>query len=252
MKRTWWAAAGLWAAAQGAAAYQPVSTPWPGSAKGTLKIKGVLPPAPAPVPNDVDPLACGAERPVVFPQAGAEGKLAGALVFLEGIPSGRALPRRQVSVDVRDCSLPALSVLSAGDELQLGTVDSVPHQVRITFEPDGGGPVENWGHLALVPQGQRVRLKLPQPGWVTIRGAGTHAFILGVVRVLEHPYATLSLSDGSYELRDIPAGSHTLRVWHPQLGTQVRTVEVKAGYPTRTDIELDAAEFQLAGVSRPK
>ena len=233
-----------------AAAYTPTTTSWPGSVKGVVKVSGALGEAPQPVSVDVDTSACGTERPASFPNTGEDARLAGAVVFLSDIDRGRSLWRRQVFLDIRDCNLQTTLAATVGDELQVGSVDSVAHRVMLQFVPDAGTP-EDWGHAALVPGGQRVRMRLTQPGWLTVVGQGARSHIRTVVRVNENPYIGLTGSDGTFDLKDVPAGHYVVHFWHPLLGGQQRAVDVRAGYPTKLELALPAAGFKPDGVPVP-
>lgn len=43
--------------------------------------------------------------------------------------------------------------------------------------------------------------------------------------VLDHPYGTISATDGRFEIRDLPAGEHELAIWHERLGHVVRKLK---------------------------
>jgi hypothetical protein len=58
------------------------------------------------------------------------------------------------------------------------------------------------------------------------------------VWVLEHPYAVVTDSDGSFELSDVPAGSYKLTIWHEALGEKTVDVTVQAGKATATDFSF--------------
>jgi hypothetical protein len=56
------------------------------------------------------------------------------------------------------------------------------------------------------------------------------------VVVAEHPYHTVTDTYGDYEIRDLPAGDYTLRVWHEVLGTVEQPLHVEAGRATAVDV----------------
>jgi len=47
--------------------------------------------------------------------------------------------------------------------------------------------------------------------------------------IAENPYVAVTGEGGKFEIKDVPAGSYTLEIWHEKLGTKSQKVEVKAG-----------------------
>jgi hypothetical protein len=66
--------------------------------------------------------------------------------------------------------------------------------------------------------------------------------------VLDHPYAAISQSDGTFEIRDLPPGKHELIVWHERVGYVVKkyTAIVRANEVTTSPpIHVPVASLQL-------
>ena len=57
------------------------------------------------------------------------------------------------------------------------------------------------------------------------------------VFVADTPFVTQPDDDGRYALPDLPAGTYTLRVWHPDLGDRSMSVSVGEGV-TDQDVNL--------------
>jgi hypothetical protein len=57
------------------------------------------------------------------------------------------------------------------------------------------------------------------------------------VRVDRHPFHAVSDAAGRFEIRDVPAGSYTLEVWHESLGTQRLPVTVREGRTEQMEIQ---------------
>ena len=55
----------------------------------------------------------------------------------------------------------------------------------------------------------------------------------------ENPHHALSSPDGRFEIRDVPPGTWTLRVWHERLGERQVEVDVLPGRTT----DLGALHF---------
>jgi hypothetical protein len=69
--------------------------------------------------------------------------------------------------------------------------------------------------LPLVDAGHTTRRRLDRPGLVELSCGGGSFWLRGFLFVLEHPYAALSRSDGSFTLAQVPAGSYELSAWLP-------------------------------------
>ena len=68
------------------------------------------------------------------------------------------------------------------------------------------------------------------------------AWLLG----LDHPFATMSDSDGRIEIHDLPPGEHHFVVWHERRGYLHRDLIVRkeAGKITQVDLKFKAEQFQ--------
>jgi hypothetical protein len=51
------------------------------------------------------------------------------------------------------------------------------------------------------------------------------------------PYFAVTDKAGAYQIKDIPDGAYTLRVWHPRLKETTKKVTVKDA--TKEDFKLD-------------
>lgn len=54
-----------------------------------------------------------------------------------------------------------------------------------------------------------------------------HSWMKAHWLILDHPYAALTDSNGRFRIRGLPAGKHSLRIWHEQVGYIDRQYEVE-------------------------
>jgi hypothetical protein len=73
----------------------------------------------------------------------------------------------------------------------------------------------NTGDNKTIPSGGKLEVELkPDDTPVTLK-CNIHTFMDGVVRVFDHPYATVTDKDGNYEIKNAPAGAELhIVVWH--------------------------------------
>ena len=70
-----------------------------------------------------------------------------------------------------------------------------------------------------------------------------HNWMLAYWLVLDHPYSAITQADGSFEIQNLPAGTHKFRVWHERVGYLERklSVEIQDGETT----ELSSMEYRV-------
>ncbi|MHA1548957.1 MAG: carboxypeptidase-like regulatory domain-containing protein, partial [Alphaproteobacteria bacterium] len=62
-----------------------------------------------------------------------------------------------------------------------------------------------------------------------------HNFMFGFMMAPENPYAVVVGEDGSFSLDDVPAGSYTVKAWHPKFGIIKTDIDVPAGAAAQAD-----------------
>ena len=67
-----------------------------------------------------------------------------------------------------------------------------------------------------------------------------HSWMRGWVVVADHPFYALTDGGGAFELRGLPAGRYTLKVWQERLGTTSKDVVVGDQEPTAVTLEMAA------------
>src|SRR5262249_5203855 len=144
---------------------------------------------------------------------GPGGGLRYAVVTLEGVQGGRK-PERDTSHVLNNLACrfdPHVQVAEVGQSLDVRNGDPVLHNADARIGTD------TLFNVAL-PPGASVREPLNRPGLVAITCDVRHTWMSAFVVVTDHPYHGVTDAYGEYELRDVPPGTYTLRVWHEQLG----------------------------------
>ena len=65
-----------------------------------------------------------------------------------------------------------------------------------------------------------------------------HSWMLGWIAVMPHPYFGVTGDAGVARIEGVPAGNHTIEVWHEELGRRTTDVAVKAGETVKTVVEF--------------
>jgi hypothetical protein len=226
----------LLVAAVFAAATRAFAGPTTGSVSGTVRLAGTAPARP-PMPVFKNHEVCGDgvvdDRLVIGPAGGVRY----AVVTIEGVRNGRT-PERDLTLvlDNRGCRFdPHVQTAEVGQWLDLRNSDPVLHNADARLGPD------TLFNVALTP-GREVRKPLARAGLVAITCDVRHTWMSAFVAVADHPYHTVTDAYGAYEIRDVPPGTYTIRVWHETLGTREQPLTVTAGATATADVTYAATE----------
>jgi len=201
-----------------------------GVVAGIVRLDG---PAPSRPPLQVfkSHEACGESVPDDRLVVGQGGGLRYAVVTVEGVRGGKP-PERDATLllDNLGCRfVPHVQVAEVGQWLEISNSDPVLHNA------DAHLGKETLFNVALRPA-LRVRKPLARAGLVAVTCDVRHTWMSAFIDVTDHPYHTVTDVDGAYEIRDLPSGTYTLRIWHEELGTVTRPLVVKPGETTTLDV----------------
>ncbi len=203
-----------------------------GIAAGTIRLGGPAPARP-PLPVYKHVEVCGASVPDDRLVIGPGGGVRFAVVTVEGVHGG-AKPERDQTHALNNLACrfePHVQVAEVGQWLEIHNGDPILHNADARL---GGETLFN---VALTPVSQ-VRKPLARAGLVAITCDVRHTWMGAFIVVAEHPYHTVTDAYGAYEIRDLPPGTYTLRVWHEELGTREQPITIKDGATTTVDVTL--------------
>ena len=199
---------------------------------GRVIFRGTVP-LPEVVTVTRDPEICGATRTLqpLLVQPGTNG-VGSAVVSLTGerlpSPVDRSDQSEAATITNDHCAFtPHVEVLRVGQALEIGNRDPLLHNTHITIE------TRTFFNVAMVASGKPVRKIMKQPGLFHVR-CDVHRFMQGYVVAFDHPYYTVTQTNGDFRLVGLPPGRQQIRVWHETLGILQREVTV----PAQVDISL--------------
>jgi hypothetical protein len=221
--------------------------------KGTVNVKGSVPPDETIAINE-NADYCGKEQKV-GKYLVSDSRVKNAVVWIEGIEKGKAVPRKQVDVVIKNCrAVPHVNIGFVGGEYVFRNDDEILHTVqsklglayqkKVSSRPlQDGASIYN---LALPKRGLEVRKPIKKwhritedTGFIQIR-SNTHNWIRGYVFIFDHPYAAVTDANGTFEMDSLPAGEYVLKAWHEGFGMQEKKINVKSG--ESVDIEIAFAQ----------
>lgn len=107
----------------------------------------------------------------------------------------------------------------AAQTLEIGNSDSVGHNSLINF-------LKNNSVNPIIPAQGKVEFKLTKSEIIPVKvSCSIHPWMQGIVLVQDHPYMAITDKDGKFEIKNLPAGKQTLKVWHEKAG-YIQTVTI--------------------------
>ena len=144
-----------------------------------------------------------------------------AVVYVDKVPGKTfAPPSVHARMDQKNMQfLPHVLPVVIGTTVDFLNSDSVLHNV---FSPDACADRFNLGTF---PQGQTRSFTFKKGCFASLL-CKVHPEMDGTVAALPTPYFAVTSPDGSYEIKEVPDGTYTLRVWHPMLKPAQKSVVV--------------------------
>ena len=192
-------------------------------APGTIRGRVVLRPPPA------------RRTPGRYPGAGsAPGRRVQdipAVAFVRGPADGPALPGdRRVMAQSDTAFSPSAIAVTVGTEVEFPNQDGFFHNVFSYSEPQRFD-------LGRYPEGETKAVRFDRPGVVRVY-CEVHETMRAAIVVTESPHHAVVGEDGVFVLEGVPAGRHTVEVWHADLGSAEATLVVPSGGTVSVELTL--------------
>ncbi len=195
---------------------------------GTVRFSGT-PPPPGTIRLDGDKtcveLNQSNRRQVSEVLTGEGNALQNVFVYVKDGLNGRmyAPPTEPVVLDQKRCEyVPHVLGIQVGQPLEIRNSDPLLHNIRADAQINRG-----------FNQGQPVPMSTTKTFataevMVPIK-CDVHAWMRAHIGVLDHPFFAVTGADGTFSLKNLPAGTFTIEAWHEKLGTQTMQVTVGTG-----------------------
>lgn len=209
-----------------------------GDIVGKITLKGT-PPAERDLP--LDP-ACGKIHPTKktrFYVTGANGELADTFVYVKTGLEGKTfpVPKESALLDQKGCEYhPYVSGLMAGQKLLVRNSDPVLHNVH----PTPATPGNKESNMAQLPKSKDLEFEFPKEEMFLRFKCDVHPWMFSYVSVLNHPFFDTSGEDGTFKIKNLPAGKYTIEAAHRKAGRQTMEVTVPESGNVEVNFTFDA------------
>jgi plastocyanin len=166
----------------------------------------------------------------------ADLKSAGNIsVYIDTIPGKKFdRPTEHVSVDQRNMVfVPHVLVVLRGTTVDFLNSDQVAHNV---YWPSVGGNKTLRHSLTIVSPGQKKSFQFDDLGSAQLL-CNMHSEMIGYVVVVPTPYFATTGSDGTFTIKNVPAGTYTLKTWSADGKPSSQSITVTDA-PTNVDITV--------------
>ena len=129
-------------------------------------------------------------------------------------PSLKETADKEVMVDQPCCKFePHVLALREGQTLVAKNSSPIPHNVNLVSTGKNPSKTE------IIPPGRAVKVD----GWVaapspTLIKCDIHPWMMGYIRVFNHPYFAVTNEKGEFEIKNAPVGNFNLVVWQEEAG----------------------------------
>ena len=208
------------------------------SITGTVTFDGKVPSL-KPLAMDADP-ACAKMHPKPVPNEmlvlGSGNSMGNILVWVsKGLPAGKAwpAPKTPVTLDQKGCVyVPHVMGIMVGQAYRILNSDGILHNVHAL-------PKINRGFNRPLPATlKETSAAFDKPEPVFQIKCDVHPWMSAYVGVFEHPFFSVTGTDGKFTISGLDPGTYEITAWHERLGTQTASVTVAANEAKAQDFKF--------------
>ena len=85
---------------------------------------------------------------------------------------------------------------------------------------------------------KKIKMRMAKRGSVMRLQCDQHEFMQGWYLPVSNPHYAVVKADGTFEIKDVPAGKHKLMAWHPVAGKIEKEVDVPDGGTAKVNFEI--------------
>lgn len=194
-----------------------------GDVVGTVKYEG-KPPKAKKLRMDADPVCSAAHQDAAYTESfilDSNGNLANAIVYLKDVKYSGSAPTASVTLDQSGCIYsPHVLAVMADQEIKILNSDATMHNIH-------GLPKKNKEFNFGMPKTLKEKIiTFTEAEDVFVIKCDVHPWMKSYVQVFDHPYFAITGTDGTFRIKNVPAGTYEIVAWQEKFGSK-RTLNQK-------------------------
>jgi hypothetical protein len=159
-------------------------------------------------------------------------KIANAVVYIEDIKAGKAMPSEPVTLTNLKCAfVPHVAVGFKGNKFIEKNDDPIFHNIHTYINN------KTMYNIGLPEKGSSVTKPLTKTGIIEVT-CDSHPWMHGFLYVSDNPYAAATNEKGEFSIKNVPPGTYTVEAWHEALGkVKVANIKVEGGKSSKIKLE---------------
>ncbi len=169
----------------------------------------------------VHPDGISSEETVVNPN----GTLKNVFVYIKEGLAGKTFeaPKTPVVLDQLGCRYePRVFGIQVNQTLEILNSDDTLHNVHAI--PKNSKEF----NLGMPIKGMKLNKKFTAPEVMVKLKCEVHPWMSAYAGVLEHSFYSVTRSEGTFEIKDLPAGQYVLEAWHEKYGTLTQAITINS------------------------
>jgi hypothetical protein len=155
---------------------------------------------------------------------GPGGELANVFVYIKDIKGNFATPSTPVTIDQKGCQYhPHVNAVMVGQSLEIKNDDATLHNIHalptVNSQFNEGQPVQGMVSTKKLDKVEMTPFKIK---------CDVHGWMKSYMAVMPHPFYSVSQTNGTFTISNLPPGQYTVVAWHEKYGQQEQQVTVGA------------------------
>ncbi len=163
---------------------------------------------------------------------GQDQGLKDVVVTIQGIEKGKPFVLQETKLESNICQfVPFVSVMRDQHPLTVTNLDAVAHDLQV-YEREREHIFIMFHRPALTKAWTSDLIRFTGHRRGVIMQCGMHPYMQGHGLAVDNPYYAVTGQEGTFEIKDLPAGTYRIKAWHPTLGEREQEVSVTHGGST--------------------